>query len=221
MENPVQAMCQIDINIWMILEPGYLVAINFLTLETVCQTKVPELENEEVASMATVDNQAGLFVIVCKSGLLVFVTSHLKVEKMNFNILSLITAKDGNEKENDVKLSMLSIVSSQLNTVEVCKSQISDHMHIELWCGCENGVIEIFLPCNADYKPQLKTVLKTHSSSKDIPQNASIIKLKSSVNGHIYALHSCGSVISSWSASYEHPILNAIIKLTQLDSPGS
>ena len=214
-ENSVQAMCQVGMNVWMIVKPGYLVSINFATLETIHQTEIAEIKNEEIVTMVTIDKQ--LFVIVCKSGLLITVTSRLKLirKRRSSGLLSLISAKS--EKEN-IKFTVLNTVSLQLNAVEVFKPENDDQ--VELWCGCENGIIEIFILCDEACKLQLRTILHTHNNSTDIPQNASIIQLKSSIDAHtMYALHSCGSVISCWSVC-EQPILNTVIKLTQLSSPG-
>ena len=73
MENSVQAMCQIGMKVWMVLKPAHLVAINFTTLEALQCMKVSELENNEVVTMITTDNQAtNTFVVVCKTGLLVY-----------------------------------------------------------------------------------------------------------------------------------------------------
>ena len=217
MENSVLAMCQIGMNIWMVLEPGYLVAINFATLEIVHRIEISILENEEVVTMVTIDDQAEQCVVVCKNGLLVIITVRSKPIKEKCNILSSIGAKGSVEKEN-IKLSTISVTSSQLNVVEVCKPHNSNK--VELWCGCDNGSIEIHIPCNAASKPELLVVLDTYIHSTDIPQNAGIIQLKSSVDAHtMYALHSCGRVISCWSVN-EQPAFQTVIKLTQLSSPG-
>ena len=217
MENSIQAMCQMGTNVWMTLNPGYLVAISIVTLEVIHRIEISELENEEVVTMVTIDDKAEQYVIVCKSGLLIIVTACLKVIKQNCDFLSLIAAKSDKEKEK-VKLCVIHVVSSQLNVVEVCKLQNSNK--VELWCGCDNGIIEIYIPCNAASKPDSVMTLNTYISSIDIPRNAGIIQLKSSVDAHMmYALHSCGSVISCWSVC-EQPALNAVIKLTQLSSPG-
>ena len=217
MDNPVLAMCQIGMNIWMALKPGYLLAIDFATLEVQHRIEATELKDEEVASMITIDKQAEQFVVVCKSGLLIIVTTCLKMVGNNDNLLSLIAAK--RTKEN-IKLSIINISSPQLNVVEVCRSQSMDQ--VELWCGCESAAIEIFTGCSTSGlgKPQLKTVLNTWTCSADIPQNCGIIQLKPTVDDHmIYALHGCGSIISCWSL-HEQPVLNNVIKLTQLSSPG-
>ena len=217
MENSVQAMCQIGMNVWMTLQSGYLVAINVITLEVMHRTEITKLESVEVVTMITVDDKARQYVIVCKSGLLIMVTACLKVIKQNCDFLSLIAAKSNSERDN-VKLSMINVVSPQLNVVEVCRSKTSNQ--VELWCGCNDGIIEIYIPCNAANKPELRMILCTYTSSTDIPQRAGIIQLKSSTDAHMmYALHSCGSVVSCWSVC-EQPALNAVIKLTQLTSPG-
>ena len=211
----MQGMCQVGMNIWMSLKQGYLVAIDFATLEVQHRIEASELDNEEVVSMITTDNQAEQFVMVCKNGLLIIVTTCLKTVDKNCSFLSLIAAK--RSKEN-TKLSIINVSSPQLNVVEVCKSESNDQ--IELWCGCECGAIEIFTSCSEFGKLQLKTILNTHTCSTDIPQNCGIIQLKSIVDDHmIYALHGCGSVISCWSIC-EQPVLNNVIKLTQLKSPG-
>ena len=219
MENSVQAMCQIGANVWMILKPGYLVAIDIDTFEVVHHIIIPELENEQVVTMVTIDNQ---YVIVCKNGLLIVVLACSKVIKQNHDFLSLIAAKGTSEKEN-VKLSMIHVISSQLNAVEVCTPQNSNQ--VELWCGCDNGIIEIYSnPCNNTAgKLELLTVLDSHIHLTNASQDASagIVQLKSYINDHMmYALHSCGRVISCWNIS-EQPALNSVIRLTQLSSPGN
>ena len=218
MENSVQAMCQVGMNVWMTVKPGHLVALSITTLEVLHHVEIHKLENEEVVTMITIDDQAKQYVIVCKSGLLIVVTACLKAIKQKGGFLSSIAAKGSNEKEN-VQLSMINVVSSQLNVVEVCKSQNSNQ--VALWCGCDNGIIEIYMPCNAVNKPELVMELNTCINSTDIPQKAGIIQLKSSVDAHMmYALHSCGRVVSCWSVC-KQPALNAVIKLSQLSSPGT
>ena len=221
MESSVLAMCQTGTNVWMILKPGYLVAIDINTFEVLHNIVIPELENEPVVTMVTIDSQAEQYVIVCKNGLLIVVTARAKTIKQNHDFLSLIAAKGTSEKAN-VKLSMMHAMSSQLNAVEVCTLQNSNQ--VELWCGCDNGTIEIYNICdNRTSKPELLTVLDSHINSTSAPQDVSagIIQLKSCINAHMmYALHSCGRVISCWSVS-ERPTLNIVIKLTQLSSPGS
>ena len=215
MENPIQGMCQVGMNIWMALKSGCLVAIDFATLEVQHRIEAPEFTNEEVINMITIDNQAEQFVVVCKSGLLITVTTCLKKVEKNYSFLSLIVAKRSQE---NIKLSMINI-SSQLNVVEVCISQSTDQ--IELWCGCDSGAIEVFSLCSEFGKLQFKITVNTHTYSADIPQSCGIIQLKSTVDDHmIYALHGCGSVISCWIVC-EQPVLNNVIKLTQLRSPGT
>jgi len=205
-------------NVWMILKPGYLVAIDINTFEVLHHIVIPELENEPVVTMVTIDSQFEQYVIVCKNGLLIVVTARSKMIKQNHDFLSLIAAKGTGEKEN-VKLSMMHAMSSQLNSVEVCTLQNSNQ--VELWCGCDNSTIEIYNPCNnRTSKPELLTVLDSQiNSTSDVC--AGIIQLKSCINAHMmYALHSCGRVISCWSVS-ERPALNKVINLTQLSSPGN
>ena len=112
---------------------------------------------------------------------------------------------------------------ANLKTIIKWKTPFDDSTTMELWCGCDNSFIEIFI-CDGSLQLKSKFLLKTHISSPDIPQDASIVQLKLSFNtpaAHVmYALHSCGHVISCWSVC-EQPKLNTVIKLTQLTSPGS
>ena len=220
MKNPILGMCQAGVHVLLVLKHGTLVAVNTSTLQIEYQKLQPELAKDDLAQMLTLN--AEQVALGYKDGSVVLISS-FKFEKDNVetqackdNTMGVVDA----ESSDMMKLSVLKVTSSQLYSIEVCKLENSNQ--VELWCGCGNSFIEVFIPCDGSSQLQLKTVLNTHDSSADIPQDASIIQLKSSFNmaAHMmYALHSCGSVISCWSVC-EQPVLNNVIKLTQLSSPG-
>lgn len=216
MEGCVQTMCQAGIQVWIAFKHGNLKAVDAKTFNIENQMKKPEAQDDDdlVQIVSLSDrNESTVLAIAYKSGTVLLVKSHFKlaqgieVKSFGLDVFSKL----------EYKISTAKLVSSQLCSLETCKSQKS-HLY-EVWCGCNNGAIEIITPSDETFKAQL---LNTHNSSADIPQNASIIQLKFSFNtaAHMmYALHSSGRVVSCWSVC-EQPTLNAVIKLTQLTSPG-
>ena len=201
-------MCQAGMHVWMVLESGSLKAVSVLTF--MIERQIEELEaRDDLVQIISLNNHTAStsLVLAYKNGHIALIKSSSKfapgieVKSLGIDILSKL--------EN--KLSTIKLASSQLYAIE--KSHL-----FEVWCGCDNSTIEIVSLNNETSKVQFNT----HSSSADIPQDASIIQLRSSFNmaAHMmYALHSCGSVISCWSVC-EQPVLNNVIKLTQLSSPG-
>lgn len=216
-------MCQSNVHVWIALDPGKLLVINTSTFKPDHQIYKPELRRtDNLVEMITVDNHANLITLAYQDGLVAFVNlkfnSHRSVGEMHslgFGILEEV-----NFKQEKIKLFTANVSSSQhLCAIEACKPQGNEQ--VELWCGCENGIIEILIPCKRTSQAPLKTVLDTHADSADIPKDASIIQLKSSLSAKVrmYALHSCGTIISCWNPG-KQPVLNTVIKPSQLSSPG-
>lgn len=202
-------MCQAEMQVWMALEHGSLVAVNNQSFKIEREIRELEARDNLVQIINLGDHtKSTALALGYKSGVVVFVKfsfkfAHgLEVKSLGIDILSNL--------ENE--LSTVKLASPQLCTIETCKPQKSQQF--EVWCGCNNSVIEIVALNNATPK-----VLNTHSISADIPADASIIQLKSTPT-NMYALHSGDNVISCWSVC-EQPVLNTVIKLTQLKSPSN
>ena len=222
MKIPVLGMCQAGVYVLLALKHGTLVAVSTNSFQIEYQMEL-ELERDDLVQMLSLNDHAERIVLAYKDGTVAYVSclkfgeSDAKVEIFDDDVLNVVKPKRGDETSSIVKVS-----SSQLYAVEVCKPQ--NRNQVELWCGCDNNLIKIYISHDGSSQAQLKTELNAHCSSKDsnIPQDASIIQLKSSFNAAahmMYALHSCDSVISCWSVC-EQPALNNVIKLTQLSSPG-
>ena len=213
MKSPVLSMCQVDSHVLLALKPaGTLVAISISSFQKECQIMEPELARDDLVQMLALNDKMAL---AYKDGTVALV-SCLDFEESDVKeqpIEDEMKIADAT-KHKEVQLSVVKIASSQLYAIEACKPRK------ELWCGCDSSFIEIFTSDESS-QPKSKFLLKTHTSSPDIPQDASIVQLKFSFNtdAHMmYALHSGGNVVSCWSV--EQPALNAVIKLTQLSSPG-
>ena len=216
MKSSVLAMCQVGAHVLLALEHGALVVISTSSFQYEYQIMDPELTRDDLAHMLTLDDQ---MAVAYKNGTVALV-SHLNFEESDAVKEQKIEMSVVTTEHKDAKVSVVKVSSSRLYAIEACKPEKSDQ--VELWCGCDNSFIEIF---THDGSSQLKSkaMLKTHTCSSDIPQDASIIQLKASFNAAahmMYALHSCGHVISCWNVC-EQPALNTVIKLFQLSSPGS
>ena len=203
-------MCQDGMYVWMVLEDGSLKGVSAQTFTVERQITKPEARGDLVQIISLSDcTEATTLVLGYEDGLVVIVKPYLKfapgIELKSFGLDVLSTLEN--------KLSTVQLTSSQLYAIE--KSHL-----FEVWCGCDNAMIEVVSVIGKAFTVQFNT----HYSSADIPQDAGIVQLKSSFNttaGHMmYALHGCGSVISCWSVR-EQPVLNNVIKLTELSSPGS
>ena len=224
MKNPILAMCQVGTQVLLALKHGTLVAVSTSSFQIEYQIMEHELARDGLVQMLTLNDHAEQIAMAYKDGSVALISCCLKcgeddakIQIFDDNVLSVVKAK-----RRDIKLSILKVASSQLYAIEVCKPQSSNQ--VQLWCGCDKSFIEVFTPHDGSSQAQFKiTVLNTHISSADIPQDAGIIQLTSSFNAAahmMYALHSCDNVISCWSVR-EQPVLNNVIKLTQLSSPGS
>ena len=219
MKNYVLAMCQVGVHVLVANKQGTLVYLSTTTFQIEYRIMQPELERNDMVQMLTPDGHTDdRIVIAYKDGSVALISCCLEIKEDD------VERDTMGAKHRSVNLSVLIVkaASSQLCTIEMCKPIGSDHQ-IELWCGCDSGMIKVLILHDEPSQLQLKATLNTHSSSADIPQDASIVQLKSSFSttaGHMmYALHGCGSVISCWSVR-EQPVLNNVIKLTQLSSPG-
>ena len=224
LKDTVRAMCHTTAHVWVTLENGKLLIINSSSFKTEHQISRTELVKDNLVEMITVDDHANLVALAYKDGSVVFIklclnlNGHSGVGEMHslgFDMLNEVDLKHEN-----IKLFATNISSShQLYAVEACKPQ--DTEQVELWCGSENGVIEIFVPYARTSQAQLKTVLNTYDDSAGISKDANIIQLKSSSNtaADMYVLHSCGRVISCWNAG-KQPVLITVIRPSQLSSTG-
>jgi len=226
LKDPVKAMCQVDKYVWIALEHGMLLVINIKSFIIEHQFNRPELVKDGLVQMITVDGKASMIALAYSNGSIIFIKSCLKfdshhdIHEMHSHSLSYGILEEVNFKLENIKFFATNVSSSQLYSIEACKPQDSDQ--VELWCGCENSIIEIFIPHGRTFKIQSKAVLNTQSNLADVPRDASIIQLKFSPNAQakMYALYSCGSIISCWNTG-KQPVLNTIIKSSQLNSPGN
>ena len=206
-------MCQDGTYVWMVLEDGSLNAVSAQTFKV--ERQINELEaRDNLVHIISLNEHAMSTTLVLgyEDGFLVIVKScsqfapGIEVKGISLDVLSAL--------ENKLSSTVhVQLTSSQLYAIE--KSH-----QFEVWCGCDSAAIEI-----ASLNSNASTLrFSTYVSSADIPQDADIVQLKSSFSttaGHMmYALHGCGSVISCWSVR-EQPVLNNVIKLTQLKSPGT
>ena len=101
----------------------------------------------------------------------------------------------------------ISLHMNKLNCIEVihCQSALHNVELIsctsELWCGCDNGMVEVF-----DYSNYTsKDVLIVQSHSTQLTQNSAITQMRShslaiSEDTVVFVLHHPGNVISCWKA---------------------
>ena len=223
MRSSVLAMCQVGAHVLLALRNGTLVAVSAGSFQNDYQISQPELERDDLVEMLTLNDHPEQIAMAYKDGsvilvsCLTFTESRTRGQASNDDMLNMVKAKCMN-----VKLSILKVSYSRLYTIEVCKPENSKQ--VELWCGCDNSFIEVFTLQEGSSQLQLRAELNTWNSSADIPQDAAIVQLKSCFSttaGHMmHALHGCGNIISCWSVC-EQPVLNNVIKLTQLSSPGT
>lgn len=215
-------MCQSNVGVWVTLEHGKLLIINGTTFKTEHQINSAEIGNDDLVEMITADDHANLVALSYKDGSVVFIKSCLKSnghrEIGEMNSLGFGILEEVDRKHENIKLYSANISSSrQLYAIEACKPQHSEQ--VELWCGGDNGTIEILVPYSRTSQVQQKSVLKSYISSAGIPYDANIVQLKSSTDtaADMFALHSSGMIISCWNAD-EKPVLVTVIKLS---SPGN
>ena len=203
-------MCQAGMQVWMGFENGSLGAVNAQSFSTENQMRDLETRDGLIQIVNLSDcNDSTTLALAYKSGVVVLIKSYHKfpqgIELKSFGLDVLSKLQD--------ELTTVKLTSSQLCATEAYKSRV--------WCGCNDGAIEVISLNDDTFKVQL---FNAHDSSPDIPQDTSIIQLRFSAiaTPHMmYALHSCGHVVSCWSVS-EQPVLNTVIKLTQLiSSPGT
>ena len=222
-KDTIKAMCRANLHVYVLLECGKLLIINTFSFKAEHQINKAELDRNNLIEMITIDEHTNLITAAYRDGMVVFIKSSLKFNSRDIggaHGLRFGLLQEMNFKHENIKLFTAHISSPyQLHVIEACKPRGSEQ--VELWCGSDNGVIEVLVPHARTSQVQLKSVLNTRSSSRDIPQGASIIQLRSSVStvGHMYALHNCDSIISCWKTG-ELPVLITVIKPTQLSSPG-
>ena len=229
MKVPIQAMCQVDTHIWMTSAQGHLIVVNAVTHEITQQNDRQELVRDDVVDMKTINGRTGLFAVMYKSGLVIFISAQstsptrCSASSHKTPTFPLSLGAKSRPRQHLIKLSPITLSSPNLYATDVYMPE--DDRLIEVWCGCDKGVIEIVIPPDGDFKPESALMLSTQDSSADIPPDDGIIQLKSSLHVQsnttcVYALHGTGSVISCWRVG-EQPILNAVIKLSlHINSPG-
>ena len=220
MMSPVLAICQVGLYVLLVLKCGTLAAVSTSSFKVEYQVMECELARDDLVQTVTLKHQV---VIAYKDGTVALVSCQdfeendvEEPQTIKDDMISVVA-----NKHKDLKLLVVKVASSHLYAIEACKSENSEQ--VELWCGCDNSFIRIFTH-NGLSQLKSKAMLNTHLiNPTDIPEDASVIQLKLSCNAAahmMYALHSCGHVISCWSVS-EQPVLNTVIKLTQLiSSPG-
>ena len=223
-KDTIKAMCRANLHVYVLLECGKLLIINTCSFKAEHLISKAELDKKDLIEMITTDEHSNLVTLAYRNGMVVFIKSSLKFNSNRdiggANGLGFGLRQEMNFKHENLKLFAANITSPyQLFVIEACKPRGSEQ--VELWCGCDNGIIEIFVPHARTSQVQLKSVLETHTSSRDIPQDAGIIQLRSSVKavGHMYALHNQNNIISCWKTG-EQPVLIAVVKPAQLSSPG-
>ena len=200
-------MSQVGKHVWILSECGDVTVVNVKNHKIELQVNKPELTGKKLVCMITINHQAGILALAYSNGLVIFISA-----SPNYDLDGQI-----------IKTSKISIPISQLHSMETCKS----NNNFEVWCGCNMNAIRIFMAPTDLSQPRLKVTLDINAQHDHlgIPQDSSIMQLKvtwHSLYGikHMHALHSCGSFISCWSTD-EHPTLCTVVKLTQLDSPGT
>ena len=191
--NPVKDLYQIGEMVWVAVEDGRIAICN-----TNCQ-------NQEICYMETNDfpDNAVNLIKICPisectvvlgytSGVLVF-AEYSEITSSCFLLLSV-----------DLELKKLQVS----NSIQ-CHSGIHDIELVsnaqELWCGCDNGLIEVvsYSSCVVTNRATLDFL----SQSPDILENSSVLELKlASVN--VFALHR-SNVISCWDVT-QHSLLKVI-----------
>ena len=168
----------------------------------ICNTNCPDQEICYMETNRFPDNAVNLInicsigehtvVLGYASGTLLFV-EHPEMGHDCFLLLSVV----------------LELEKPQVTESVQCQSGLHDVEFIssiqELWCGCENGVIEIF-----DLSKRVvasKNTLNLQSQSPDALQNSAVLQLKlASLN--VFALHR-SNVISCWRVN-DHCLIKVI-----------
>jgi len=221
MKEPVKAMCQVDSLVWMASANGMFTAVCTQTFDAKYQTIKPEFAQKNLIDMVAIDFQTGIFAVAYASGLVSFVSFSLTfstdvLHSFGYGVINEVIAQ-----LEQIKFLNVTVSSFQLCSIEVCRQE--DIGQVEVWCGCERGVVEVYTPPNNGTEAQHKTEINTCQFSADISQHSNIVQLKSynfSVSeAHVFALHSCEGIISCWSVGDE-PTLTTVIKPSHLISSG-
>jgi len=135
---------------------------------------------------------------------------------------SLVFATHQELNPNSSLLMNIWLHMNKLNCIQVihCQSALHDVELIsctsELWCGCDNGLIEI-----VDYSNYTsKDILVVQSHSSQLPQSSAITQitphmLTASQDTVVFALHHPGNVISCWKVKQR-----SLVKVIPLDLQG-
>lgn len=178
--------------VWVAVEDGRIAICNTnFQNQEICYIETNNFPSNAVDLIKICPINEHTVVLGYASGLLVFV-EHPKMRHDSFLLLSV-----------DLELKKRIAFSIQ------CQSGIHDIELMsniqELWCGCDNGMIEVFdlSSCTDNGKNSLNLQLQL----PDVYENLAVLQLKlASVN--IFALHR-SNVISCWGVS-EHTFLKVI-----------
>jgi len=220
MKKAVKMMCQIDGIVWMASDNGMLTAVSAHTYSIEHQATKPEFARQDLVGMVAIDDQAGLFALAYTGSLVYFVSFNFAFLLKSSGSFVYSVMDEVATEQKGIKVFDATVSSLQIFSIEVCRQEDADL--VEVWCGCDGGVIEVYTPPDDDSDVALKTKINTYLSSPDIPQDSNIIQLKSyclSVGEmHVLSLHGCGRVISCWIVS-DQPTLLTVIKPSPRISP--
>ena len=222
MKKPVKAMCQVRNCVWMLQETGILAAVNIAQYVIELEMSKTEFDERDLSRMITIHDHAGLFALAYKSGSLFFATSRLMFSSRESAELQSLGRDILNEVSTQIKVSHMTVSSFRLCTIEVCRQR--NGSQVEVWCGCDGGIIEIYIPPDNVTDAKFKSEIKTYEESTDIPPDSSITQLKyyhfENKDRMVFALHDSGNTISCWSFSDE-PTLTTVIKPSHLTPTGN
>jgi len=210
----------------MLQETGTLAAVNSAQYDIKHEMNKTEFSERDLSRMITVHDHAGLFALAYKSGSLFFVKSHLTFslhESAELHSFGQDILNEVSTQQEQIKVSHVTVSSFRLCTIEVCRQR--DGSQIEVWCGCDGGVIEIYIPPDSVTDAKFKSEIITYEESTDIPPDSSITQLKyhyyfDNKDSMVFALHDSGNTISCWSFSDE-PTLTTVIKPSHLTPTGN
>ena len=179
--------------VWVAVEDGRIAICNTnCQNQEICYMETNNFPSNAVNLIKICPISEHTVVLGYANGILVFV-EHPEMRHSSFLLLSV-----------DLELEKLRVTKSVQ-----CQSGLHDVEFVsniqELWCGCDNGLIEI-----VDLSPHIVTSKKTlnlQSLSPDILENSAVLQLKL-VSLDAFALHR-SNVISCWTVN-EHSFVKVI-----------
>ena len=125
MDSSIQIMCQAGMQVWMAFEHGNLKVVDAQSFSIVNQIKELEAQDDLVQIVNLSDrNETTVLALAYKSGIVVLVKSYfnfahgIEVKSFGLDVFSKL----------EYKLSTVKLVSSQLCSLETCKSHKSHLM---------------------------------------------------------------------------------------------